>query len=80
MTENELALAQELMRRLGIGTLPNLIRSALWSLADFVDPNLASPELFDLRLGTGTWKRNPEGRTTEDPPVLPSPHAHHDPR
>ena len=57
MSAAERVVLEEMCRVTGC-TIPNLIRTALWHYAGFLDVDVDSRTgVFDERHGSGTWKR-----------------------
>ena len=56
----ERAVLAEMCRMTGC-TIPNLIRTALWHYADFLEVDVDSRTgVFDERHGSGQWPRQPK--------------------
>src|SRR5688572_28228722 len=67
LSRDERAILDRMKVLAGVATDPNLLRIALWSLADHYDLEMPSG-VFDLRESSGHWtrtKRNPRIRQHE---------------
>jgi hypothetical protein len=72
LSQVERDVLDEMKRLAGIGSDANLARIALWSLGDHLGLELPDG-VFDLRLGSGAWARNPRVRQDAACPPLPLP-------